>query len=139
MLNGKVYVINSPQLVQAAFRNKAISFAPLVNEYISRMHELSSSARGAYIKDGMHERMMQLFATRMAGESLRRMNNVALKEIYQTLSGPNDLKSQERTVIEVENLWTWLRNIMTMVTTTTLLGVEKNPWKKDPSLVEAYW
>lgn len=127
-------MINSPQLVQAAFRNKALSFAPLVNEYVGRMHELSFSARRTYTEDGMHERMMQLFTMKMAGKSLQRMNGVAMREMNSIFRDSTASKPQE-----VESLWVWLRNIMTVVTTTTLLGVDKNPWKKDPSLIEAYW
>jgi len=131
-------VINSPQLVQAAFRNQSLSLAPLVNEYVGRMHELSPSARRSYAEDGMHERMMQLFITRMSGESLKRMNTVAMREMNSIFQGSSASRGQEKRVIETENLWLWLRNIMTVVTTTALLG-QKNPWKKDPSLIEAYW
>lgn len=140
MMGGKIYVINSPQLVQAAFKNsKGISFIPIVNEYISRIHELSPSARQNYTQDGMHERMMQIFTSTMAGGSLRQMNVVAVKEIYRMFEDNHGTKVQGTTVKEVESLWKWVRDMMTMITTTTFLGAEHNPWRNDPSLVEAYW
>lgn len=135
MLRGKVYVINDPHLVQAAFRNsKAISFVPLVNEYIAKIQEMSTSARENYTQDGMHERMMQLFTSKMAGSSLHQMNKVAIKEIYQVVTDQGIVAG-----MEIENLWDWVRDMMTMITTTTLFGRDRNPFRNNPHLIKYYW
>lgn len=77
-------------------------------EYVGRMRELTTTARRTYAEDGMHERMMQLFITKMSGESLKRMNGVAMREIGSVFQDSFVSESRETTVMEVESLWLWL-------------------------------
>ncbi|KAJ6789190.1 hypothetical protein PWT90_05911 [Aphanocladium album] len=131
MLGRKVYVINSPSLVQAAFANPNLSFGPFVKDFVARMDELSPAARKAYSEEGIHSSVMQIFSTYMTGTPLKRMKAVMLKELIQTLpeSGPG---------LELDSLWIWLRNALSVGTTSMLLGQKHNPFK-DMALVEAYW
>ncbi|KAI1808931.1 cytochrome P450 [Daldinia bambusicola] len=130
LLHRKVYVINSPTLVQAAFANRRLSFMPFVVDFVRRMDELSPSARGIYAD--IHPQVMQSISTHMTGKQLKRMNSVQLKEFLPYLP-------EDGVVLEVENLWFWLRDILTVGTTSMLFGARDNPWKKHPSLVKAYW
>lgn len=42
MLNGKMYVITSPSLIQSAYRNKNLSFEPFMVDFVQRVMGLSS-------------------------------------------------------------------------------------------------
>ncbi|KAI2623105.1 cytochrome P450 [Hypoxylon sp. NC1633] len=130
LLHRKIYVINSPDLVQSAFANKNLSFSPFIVDFVKRMDELSPFARQAY--PDMHPKVMQCILSYMTGKHLKKMSSVQLDELFQKLpiSGPG---------LEVENLWFWLRDNLTVGTTSMLFGARHNPWKKNPSLVQAYW
>jgi hypothetical protein len=134
MLRGKVYVINSPDLAQAAFCSQSLSFAPFVTEFVDRIDELSPSAKAAYSERGLHSGLMKIFAATMAGDSAKSMSAVALGEFCRLLPGSDTV-----TGIDVPDLWIWIRDIMTISTTSILLGTKHNPWIKDPSLIETYW
>lgn len=139
---GKVYVVGSPSLAQAVFRSKKLSFAPFVVEFVERL-DLSQPAKQAYAT-GLHTHVMQAFATNMSGIPRKKMSAIGLQEVVRLLPGrpshvahEKDKNSEKKT--PVNNLWNWLRGIMTIATTSSLLGKTNNPWIKDPSLVEAYW
>ncbi|KAI1381879.1 cytochrome P450 [Hypoxylon crocopeplum] len=132
LLHKKVYVINSPIFVSAAFSNKNLSFGPFIIDFVQRMEELSVTARRAYSEEGMHTKLMQIFSMYMTGRYLRSMNSVQLEEIFRYLPGCGP-------GVETENLWIWLRDILTLGKTTMLLGSRNNPWKNDHSLIEDYW
>ncbi|KAG8169722.1 hypothetical protein KVR01_000467 [Diaporthe batatas] len=132
MLGRKVYVINNPILIQAAFTNTKLSFGPFVIDFVGRMDELSASARRAYVEEGMHARVKQIFSTHMTGQPLKKMNTVLLTQLMLHLPGNGS-------VVEVKSLWVWLRNILTVGSTSMLLGARNNPFRTDAALVEAYW
>ncbi|KAI1293908.1 cytochrome P450 [Xylaria venustula] len=132
LLNKKVYVINSAVLVNAAFSNRNMSFGPFIIDFVKQMEELSQKARIAYTEGGMHGQLMQIFSIYLSGQHMRSMNAVQLNHMSTYLPPPG---SQ----MNVENLWIWLRDILTFTKTTALLGSKLNPWLKDRSLVETYW
>lgn len=141
MLLGKVYVVSSPSFAQAVFRNRSLSFAPFVVEFVHRMEDLSVSAKQAY-SEGLHTSVMQLFATRMNGSARKRMTAIALQELAKLLPHhrlPEGDMAESCNDTPVQDLWLWLRAIMTISTTSSLLGKENNPWIINPSLVESYW
>ncbi|CAK4034141.1 cytochrome P450 [Lecanosticta acicola] len=139
MLHRKAYVLGSPSTVQAAFRSKAISFAPFAVDFVSRMDVLSPEAKKAYA-EGLHEAVIQTFSSTMSGSSLRRMNAVALQEVARLLPDPFAASADRLSnALEVQDIWSWLRSVMTISTTSSLFGEQNNPWVKDPSLVETYW
>ncbi|KAI0968223.1 cytochrome P450 [Xylaria arbuscula] len=132
LLNKKVYVINSPVLINAAFSNRNMSFGPFIIDFVKQMEELSQKARTAYTEGGMHGQLMQIFSIYLSGQYMRSMNAVQLN--YMSTSLP-----PQGPPMNMENLWIWLRDILTFTKTTALLGARFNPWLKDRSLVEAYW
>ncbi|KAF7155506.1 hypothetical protein CNMCM6106_004652 [Aspergillus hiratsukae] len=141
VLHGKAYVVSSPSFAQAVFRNKALSFAPFVVEFVHRMEDLSAPAKRAYA-EGLHTQVMQLFAARMNGSARKKMAAVALQELARLLPhhrlSEGDIAGSPSNS-PVQDLWLWLRTIMTVSTTSSLLGTTNNPWIKDHSLVESYW
>jgi hypothetical protein len=141
VLLGKVYVVSSPSFAQAVFRNKTLSFAPFVVEFVHRMEDLSMPAKQAYA-EGLHTSVMQLFAARMNGSARKRMATIALQELIRILPDRSPSKGDTTDNFydsPTQDLWLWIRAIMTISTTSSLLGKEHNPWIKDPSLVDTYW
>lgn len=67
------------------------------------------------------------------GEPLHRMNANALNYISARL----DFLAGGKTT-DVSNFYTWLRELMTLATTTALLG-KGNPFLHDPALVDHLW
>ncbi|KAI1419546.1 cytochrome P450 [Xylaria sp. FL1777] len=132
LLNKKVYVINSPELVNSAFTNRNLSFRPFIIDFVKQMDELSHEARHAYTEEGIHGQLMQVFSTYLSGQHLRSMNTVQLKQMSRYLP-------PQGATMDVESLWIWLRDILTVTKTTVLLGARNNPWLRDNSLVETYW
>jgi hypothetical protein len=138
---GKVYVVNSPSFVQAVFRNKNLSFAPFVVEFVHRMDDLSAPAKQAYA-EGLHTSVIQLFASRMNGTRWKRMAATFIQELARLLRKiceSGNVGIVDEGAISTDNLWLWLRTVLTISTTSSLLGEEHNPWRLDPSLVESYW
>ncbi|THY99138.1 cytochrome P450 [Aureobasidium pullulans] len=143
LLTGKAYVVGCPSTIQASFRNRDISFAPFAIEFVDRMDVLSQAAKKAYA-EGLHEAVIKTFHSTMNGASLRKMNVVALQEVARLLPGgatePADPQTGcQTTSVQVEDVWVWLRDIMTISTTTALFGKKNSPWLKHPSLVKTYW
>jgi hypothetical protein len=68
----------------------------------------------------------------MQGQNLLRMNVKALAYIAETLNGI------EGEGMRVSNLYTWLRDFMTMATAEGIFG-SQNPVMEDPSLIDALW
>lgn len=128
--------------MQDVFRNRNLSFAPFVVEFVYRMKSLSPHAKQAYAQE-LHTRVMRLFAAKLNGSARKRMVTVALEELARllpdnpsnTARGQGDKNKRD----PVNDLWIWIRDLMTFATTSSLLGKRNNPWIKDPSLVEAYW
>ncbi|KEQ78829.1 cytochrome P450 [Aureobasidium pullulans EXF-150] len=142
LLTGKAYVVGCPSTIQASFRNRDISFAPFAIEFVDRMDVLSQAAKKAYA-EGLHETVIKTFHSTMNGASLRKMNVVALQEVARLLPGgatePADPQTGcQTTSVQVEDVWVWLRDIMTISTTTALFGKKNSPWLKHPSLVKTY-
>lgn len=142
MASGKVYIVSSPSLAQAVFRSKTLSFAPFAVEFVSRLDGLSAHAKQVYAQ-GLHTTVMDLFAVTMSGLPRKRMAANALQEVTNLLpnraSEVNYAQDGKAVRVPVNDLWIWIRDIMTMATTSAMLGKTHNPWAKDPSLVEAYW
>jgi len=88
-------------------------------------------------RDGMHESIMspmeRVFQTTLSGDSLNRITLSGLSFVADTLN------SIPRSGISVPNLYMWLRDIMSVATSTALFGRESNPYGKDSAVVDAQW
>lgn len=84
--------------------------------------------------DGMPtfmDAIIKAIHTSMLGEHLHKMNADALNHVAVSI---NELGEET----EVDGLYLWLRQTLTMATTTALLG-SHNPMIEDPSLVDDLW
>lgn len=107
-------------------------------EFVGRIDELSPSAKHAY-GDGLHTRVMQVFASTMSGRPLRMMSTNALNEVASLLGTTLPPVGHQAPSTATHDLWLLLRDVVTVAATSSLLGKKNNPWNKDRSLIEAYW
>ncbi|KAK1982475.1 cytochrome P450 [Colletotrichum cereale] len=134
ILNGKLYGIWDPTLVQSVFRNRNLSFEPFAVEFAQRelgfsnavLKKIQESTLVPDIFDGIHKSM--------ATDNLRRMNANALAYISDALD--DVCKGSE--AYEATNFFIWMRDLMTMATTEALYGPH-NPLRNDASLMDDIW
>ena len=139
MLNGKVYVVTSPNLVNAVNRNsKRIAFSPFVamlgkrmtghDEDTSRIvqHNLNGEHGPGYVID-VHDRIVASLAP---GKDLQQMTKAMLSHLsiyIKAVTGHVDL-----------NLFEWTRKAVTICSTRALYGSE-NPFDKNAKFVDSFW
>ncbi|WZH50219.1 cytochrome P450 [Fusarium acuminatum] len=137
MLNGKIYAIWSPSLVQSALRNKDLTFDVFGIEFAENVFGLNKETMSIIqgtgsIGESLVSKMMSAIKPAMTGQNLYRMNTRALEYIGSCIN------SIGREGLDVPNVYQWLRELMTQATAEAIYGVE-NPFMKDPALVDALW
>ncbi|RGP67299.1 7-alpha-hydroxycholest-4-en-3-one 12-alpha-hydroxylase [Fusarium sporotrichioides] len=121
MLNGKLYVINSPDLIQSALRNNDISFVPFILESSQAMWGLSDNAMASISVEANLKGGMQLIHSTLGGESLHKLNGNSLSRFMTYL---NRVKPGQ--THQVTDTYLWLRDMLTDASATALFG-SKNP------------
>ncbi|KAK7428295.1 hypothetical protein QQZ08_005192 [Neonectria magnoliae] len=134
ILNGKLYVIFDPAIVQSAYRNKKLSFEPFAVEFAQRELAFSNETLRILQETQLVPDFFASIHPAMTGAHLHRMNANALNYV----SGQLDGIGGGGKAFEVPNLFLWVRDLMTMATTEALYGSE-NPLRENPSLVEDLW
>lgn len=132
------YMITSSALVQSCLAKRELSFEPYEIEFSGPMLGLSQSST-EFLKVGMHDPgaktllrdVHKSLKISLQDGHLRDMNDSMLQRLALIF---NEL--DHRTVLD--SLYIWLRDNMTLATTTSLFGVH-NPLKADHSLVETLW
>lgn len=125
MLNGKIYVINSPTLISAAMRNADISFEPFLLELSGGAIGLTKPHITMLQRDGNLDKFMHLVHTGFKGPSLGKLNVAALQKLGETLNG---VRPGEDLVIP--DIWTWTRDVLGQGITYSLFG-ENDPFTKE--------
>lgn len=138
MLNGKVYVVTSPNLVSAVNRNsKVLAFNPFIaqlgkritghDEATSRIvqHNLNGENGSGYVIE-VHDGTVAALAP---GKNLEKMIRAMLWEASTYL---DLLKDQE------VDLFSWTRQMVTMCSTRAIYGPQ-NPFNSRPDLTAAFW
>ncbi len=139
MLNGKVYVVTSPELVNAINRNsKALSFNPFIAQLGKRItghdeattqivqHNLNSENGPGYVIE-IHDGHMAALAP---GKNLENMIEPMLREVSTYLEALKD-------DYEV-GLFAWTRQMVTMCSTKSIYGPE-NPFSKCSKYSILFW
>ena len=140
MPGGRVYVINSPNLVLAVQKHpKRLSFSYLQSVFTVGMAGLSKNTAVA-LQENVHgeEDKPSLFFDGMKvthrelkpGDGLDEMSQVAAHQLADAM----DL-FEKKSVGSVE-LWSWINNEMTVSLTDSIYG-PKNPFR-DPAIVKAF-
>ncbi len=139
MLNGKVYIVTSPDLVNAVNRNsKKIAFNPFIamlgkritghDEETSRIvqHNLNGEHGTGYVIE-VHDRIVASLAP---GKDLQQTTKAMLSHISVCF---------EAITTDVEaNLFEWMRNTVTKCSTRALYG-SQNPFDKNAKFVDSFW
>lgn len=151
MLNGKMYVVYDPYLVQQVLRNNIASFDPFQEKFAQKVFGLSKVTYDkirlnptifADFTDAIH----QSFRTdSLAKMNLRWLTDLAAKldpiSSRKVVVDPDNSGKEKITkngAVEVENFFLWCRDFMTLATTKALYG-DHDPFAKDKSLIEASW
>ena len=134
MLGGKTYAIWDPALVQSALRQKTLSFEPFAVDFLQTMLGMKEDSYRVFREKP--EAMLDFFDAlhvSVRGEPLHRMNANALDYISSRLDA---MRGPAK--IAVDNFYLWLRELMTLATTTALMG-QKNPLLHNRKLVDDLW
>lgn len=132
ILGGKLYVINSPDLAHAAIRNRALSFEPYVTDFIRKLTDVGDIAMKIYENPAFFSQWLKIVYSSLTGEHLMGINSTTLQIVTSAL---NEISPDG---IAIPDLFVWTRDLMTLASTTSLLG-SKNPWRLDKRLFSAYW
>ena len=139
MLNGKVYIVTSPELVSAVNRNSGkIAFNPFIAMVGKRMtghdeatsnivqHNLNGENGTGYVID-VHDGIV---ASLIPGKSLEKMTKVML---LQSVPYLNTLTKDGQV-----DLFEWTQSMMTLCSTRAIYG-PRNPLNVNSKLVDLFW
>ena len=133
-----MYVITDPALVQSALRSKDLSLEPFMIGFAQSMLGLSDETMQPVRYNPLDEKeptllgdMFQAIHKSMSGVNLYRMNAEALNYVAGTFNNLGD-------VTEQHSLWMWLRDTLTLATSTALFG-SHNPLIHKPQLRQDLW
>ncbi|KAH7014196.1 cytochrome P450 [Microdochium trichocladiopsis] len=138
MLSGKSYALWSPTLVQQALRHKNLTFDELSISFAARMFgatKESTDILRSHVGSEDHnltEQVMAAIKPAMMGQNLLRMNLSALNYVADQLNAVGDGE------LNVDNVYMWLRELMTMATAEGLYG-HQNPLREQPELSHHLW
>lgn len=141
MLNGKVYIVTSPELVTAVNRNsKALAFNPFIaalgmritghDEITSQIvqHNLNGEEGSGYVID-VHDGTVTALAP---GTNLEAMLGPLLHAVDDHL-----LHLQVGRTTEV-NFFSWTRRMITMCSTRAIYG-PSSPFVEHPEYCDLFW
>lgn len=138
MLNRKIYVVTSPDLVSAVDRQKLLAFNPFIAQIGKRItdhdqatsqivqHNLNGENGTGYVVE-VHDGTVAALAP---GNSLENMTLTLLREISSYLAA---LESKKQI-----DFFAWTRKTITMCSTRAIYGPQ-NPFNQNPDLEEAFW
>ncbi|KAL0934528.1 uncharacterized protein CTRU02_211327 [Colletotrichum truncatum] len=133
ILNGKLYTVWDPLLVQAVFKNKNLSMEPFSLEFSQRELGFGNDFLKLLQTTTMVHDTFEAMHQAMTSTNVRRMNANALGYISGAL---DEIRIDKP--LEVSNSYLWVRNLMTLATTQALYGPD-NPFRKDDSLLQEIW
>ncbi|KAL8813488.1 MAG: hypothetical protein Q9200_000222 [Gallowayella weberi] len=139
VLNSKIYVVTSPELISAVNRNsKALAFNPFVAQMGKRItghdeatskivqHNLNGEEGSGYVID-VHDRIV---AALSPGKDLEAMTETFLEEAWAYLD-----RLETGNVLD---LFAWTREMVTMCSTRAIYG-PANPFNTNPEFVRSFW
>ncbi|UNI17574.1 hypothetical protein JDV02_003906 [Purpureocillium takamizusanense] len=150
MLNGKLYAIFDPDLIQATLRQRAASFEPFVVGFAQKSFGLSDATFAKItdqpqlvpdFTDAIHRSFHPKALAQMNLHFLRavstRLDAVVDAAAVDALNAGCERRAADG-ALEVGNLFLWCRDVMSMATTRALYG-DSDPFSADPSLIQAIW
>ena len=140
MPGGKMYVVNTPELISAVQRNpKSLQFAPFASKSHRNLFGTSREAEKIVLNnidlaDGAwglwHDAITGVHKSLAPGEGLDLMNRTMIENVTNTM---NQLTSPMPKI----HLHSWLRHELAYATTEAVYGPE-NPFR-DPTVEQSFW
>lgn len=121
MLNGKVYVINSPAMIDKAMKNGDLSFDPFAKELVGKTFGFQPAHMRLLHDDQIYHQYIGKIAGGLSGPSLAKLNIIALNFIATSLD-----PIQEGKYLDIPDPLIWLRDIMGTSIAGALFG-DHNP------------
>ncbi|KAJ3544468.1 hypothetical protein NM208_g3026 [Fusarium decemcellulare] len=125
MLHGKMYVINSPDLISAAMKNTHISFNAFLKEVPVGLLGLDQRLADIASDQRVIDSLIHVIHSTLTGEPLYRMNVQVLSAIMGKFNG-----IPLGTGAEVDDTYEWIWDIMFPAGMHALFG-EKNPFTSE--------
>jgi hypothetical protein len=149
MLNGKLYVVFDPNLLQTLLRNKTASFEPFAIDYAQKTFDLTRETFAKVKVPGVYDEFTDAIHASFQTASLHQMNVEFLGCISAKLDPMSNgtmranatSHGREEVVngaLQVDNLYLWCRDVMSLATTKALYG-DRDPFGGNPSLIEDMW
>ncbi|KAM0211938.1 hypothetical protein ACHAQI_005092 [Fusarium lateritium] len=149
MLNGKLYVVFDPNLLQTLLRNKTASFEPFAIGYAEKTFDLTPETFAKVKVPGVYDEFTDAIHASFQTASLHQMNVEFLGCISAKLDPMSKgmMRANATThgreavvdgVLQMENLYLWCRDVMSLATTKALYG-DHDPFGANPSLIEDMW
>jgi cytochrome P450 len=136
-LGGKVYAIWDPTLIASSIRQKTLSFEPMAVEFVQKMLGMDDKYynifRDTPERGSVCPEFFDALHWSVQGDHLHRMNAKALNYLsgrFEELAGPAPIK--------IDNFYYYLRELITLATTTALLG-DANPFLTNDKLSHHMW
>ncbi|TLS23782.1 uncharacterized protein PpBr36_06640 [Pyricularia pennisetigena] len=127
MLAGKMYVIYSPAMIQAAMRSKDLSFLPFAEHWSEDVVGIQKDHL-ALVMPHM-ERLSHDFWIGTSGDNLARLNVAALRELAAELNTVPASSGIEG-ALRIPNLSVWIRRVISLSTFRALFG-KRNPLSEE--------
>ncbi|KAK6222082.1 hypothetical protein QIS74_04337 [Colletotrichum tabaci] len=134
ILNGKLYGIWEPTVIQSVYRNRLLSFEPFAVEFAQREIGFSNEMLKVIQETTLLPEFFDCIHKSMTADKLRQMNANALTYVSDALDGVCNGSE----TFEATNFFVWVRDLMTMATTEALYG-PGNPLRNSASLMEDTW
>lgn len=141
------YLIQSPDAVQAAYRNQGLDIVPLALGFLERScgapqsftASLMDQANNSTSQDYWHISNKLVRDNLAGGEPLKQMNIRILNRVCHKLE--NEVKKGVDIVsgnYHVSNFYQWIWTTMAMANTDAMFGETTNPFRK-PGILQKYW
>jgi len=120
MLNGKVYLVHSPSLVQAVMRSKDISFDPLFLRFGQNVGGLSDKQMEIFKDPDVLKQFTDIIHSSLTANALESMIASGVVEVKTRLNG-----IPAGPGIEIPHVFKWVREVASKAAMRGLFG-EKN-------------
>jgi len=127
-----MYMVWDPSLIQGILKSRDISMFPFAVEFWAKFAGVSKEHLDR-LDQARLPRLFQEMHAAIRGPPLLAMNVNALEHVAKEL---NSVESGR--VVEMENMYTWMRDFLSLATATALYG-KHNPFAKNPALLEDLW
>jgi cytochrome P450 len=132
IMGGKMYVLNTPGLVEAVFKNRSLSFDPHVQMFIEKTTSVDRAGLDIWENPEFYHQWLKILYGSLTGQTLLDMNVRAVDNIAKSL---NAFKRDEPEI--VDNFFDWTRKLILAAASDAIWG-NKSPLR-DAENVQHYW